>query len=146
MEPTRGLGDARDGTQGVLCVVLAAVYGGAVWMVFTMIARSHADIGQDAFDVPGWGLWGRGSMLLIALVLGYLAGKQWMLIPLAMNLPQMVLLVAGTEIDSGLWIIGEVIILWYMLTNLAAAAVGASLARGLGHRSSPVGGESSRSL
>lgn len=108
----------------------AAVYGTAIWMVFTLIARSREDIGQDAFDVPGWGLIGRGSMLIVALALGYLAGKWWILIAPAMNLPQMALLVLGTEIDSGLWIIGELIIVWYMVTNLAAAAVGASLARG----------------
>lgn len=108
----------------------AAVYGTAIWIVFTLIARSREDIGQDAFDVPGWGLIGRGSMLIVALALGYLAGKWWILIAPAMNLPQMALLVLGTEIDSGLWIIGEVIIVWYMVTNLAAAAVGASLARG----------------
>lgn len=34
----------------------AAVYGTALWMVFTLIARSREDIGQDAFDVPGWRL------------------------------------------------------------------------------------------
>lgn len=97
-------------------------------MVFTLIARSRQDIGEDAFDVPGWGLSGRGSMLLVALVLGYLAGKWWVWVAPAMNIPQMALLVMGTEIDSGLWIVGEIFIVWYLLTNFAAAAVGASLA------------------
>lgn len=126
MESTRGAGNSP---QGALCVAAAAVHGSVVWMVFTLIARRRQDIGEDAFDVPGWGLSGRGSMLVVALVLGYLAGKWWVLVAPAMNIPQMALLVIGTEIDSGLWIIGELFIVWYMLTNLAAAAVGASLAR-----------------
>lgn len=110
-------------------MVAAAVHGSVVWTVFTLIARSRHDIGQDAFDVPEWGLSGRGSMLVVALVLGYFAGKWWVLVAPAMNIPQMALLVMGTEIDSGLWIVGEMIIVWYMLTNFPAAAVGASLAQ-----------------
>lgn len=125
MESTRGA--ENRGSQGALCVVAAAVHGSVVWMVFTLIARTRKDIGEDAFDVPGWGLSGRGSMLVVALVLGYLAGKWWVLVAPAMNIPQMALLPLGTEPGSGLWIIGELIIVWYMLTNLAAAAVGARL-------------------